>query len=151
MNIYHQLIQATAKHIAASVLFCIAPSFAFASADGCVGSDGYYSGGTFVIPGVSSCVDVRGKGLKIDSLRGGGNVQAGVAVWGSIYITLPNGVAFFTPVQYFDNTKGLQVNTKWSGFYTVGYAVPKGRVCASFYEWDGAQWVIHNPACVNIK
>jgi hypothetical protein len=151
MNINSNLSLRILKLFAASVFICIAPSFAFASADGCVGSDGYYSGGTFYVPGVSSCVDVRGHGLKIDSLRGGGKVQAGVAVWGTVYITMPNGAAFFTPVQLFDNTRGLQANTKWSTFYTAGYAVPKGKVCAYFYEWDGAQWITHNPACVDIK
>jgi hypothetical protein len=107
MNINSNLFLHRFKLMVASVLLCIAPTFAYASADGCVGSDGYYSGGSYVIPGVSSCVDVRGHGLKIDSVRGGGILQAGVAVWGTVYITMPNGAAFFTPVQYFDNTRGL--------------------------------------------
>jgi hypothetical protein len=151
VNIHNTFVQRALKQIAACALFCIAPSFAYASADGCVRSEGGFNGGGYTISGVTSCVDVRGSGLKIDSLRAGGELQSGVAVWGSVYITMPNGVAFFTPTQYFDNASGLRANTKWTTFYSVGYAVPKGKVCAAFYEWTGNQWAAHSPACVSIK
>ncbi len=151
MNIHKNFAQRTLKKIAAGILFCAAPSFAYASADGCVSSDGGFNQGGYTIPAASSCVDVRGSGTTINSLRGGANIQAGYAFYGTVYITMPNGVKFFTPVQYFDNSRGLKANTKWTTFYNVGYAVPKGQVCAAFYEWTGNQWAAHSPACINIK
>jgi hypothetical protein len=151
MNTSSDLVKREFKQITLGAIVCFTSSLAFASADGCVAPDSVYDRGIVITQPAASCVDVRGRGKRIDSLRGGANLQAGVAVYGSVYITMPNGVAFFTPVELFDNSRGRKVNTKWTTFFAVGYDVPKGQVCAAFYEWTGNQWAAHSPACINVK
>jgi hypothetical protein len=138
------------KIISACILYLVTSQFAHANADGCVAPDSLYDQG-MVYTYSSSCVDVRGKGKTIDFIRGGVKLQRGVSTYGTTYITLSNGAAFFTAVELFDNSRGKGANTKWSQYYQLGYSVPKGQACAAFYEWNGSQWINYAPACVNIK
>ncbi len=148
MNIRNIIVSSTIYKAALIASFCLAPALAQASADGCVQPE-MVSYGT--LAGASSCVDVRGSGTRIDQLRGGAKLQAGVSVYGTVYIAMPNGTGFFTAVQLYDNSRGSKANNKWSTMYNAGYSVPKGQVCAYFYEWYVNQWVVHSPACINIK